>query len=50
MKVSFLQFQNATNWTIIDQAPNVKPDILHVAVRKAPGVVIAELRKSSFDI
>jgi len=34
--------RNVTNWTIIDQAPNVKPDVLHYAVCKA--AVLASLR------
>jgi len=28
--------RNVTNWTIIDQAPNVKPDVLHYAVVSFP--------------
>ena len=36
MKGIFLKFQNMTNWTITDQPPNIKPDVLYVAVCKVP--------------
>lgn len=44
MKGICLKFQNVTSWTITDQPPNIKPDILHVAVCKAP--ILASLGHS----